>query len=209
MDVKALHALWESELNVAGWQGEPVLIVRSRPERSWIWSDLHFGDRSALEAFGRPFSDVANMNDHLLREWRHHVRARDIIICLGDVGHPEAWRDRRLILDIRNCPGDRFLILGNHDQDRNALREAGFATECTLALCATDPPLALSHFPLRQVPPGAINLHGHLHEGTEPTMRHINLALEQVGYSPAGLTWVLAEAQRRRARAEWAERPIR
>ena len=39
----------------------------------------------------------------------------DTIICLGDVAHPDAWRDRRLVLDIRDCPGKRVLVLGNHD----------------------------------------------------------------------------------------------
>ena len=196
-DVEALRDLWEADLELAGWEAGPIPIVTSPPEKTWIWSDLHFADPSVLEAFGRPFADVARMNNHLVREWRYRVRAGDTIICLGDVGHPDAWRDRRLMLDIRNCPGERFLVLGNHDQDREALREAGFTTQCTLALCATDPPLALSHIPLRQIPVGAINLHGHLHEGTEPTARHINLALEQTDYSPVGLTWVLAEARRR------------
>ena len=86
----------------------------------------------------------------------------------------------------------------NHDLNRAALREAGFTTQCSLALCATDPPLALSHYPLRQMPVGAINLHGHLHEGTEPTRRHINLAVEQTDYSPVGLIWMLDKARQRR-----------
>ena len=42
-----------------------------------------------------------------------------------------------------------------------------------------------------------------LHEGTEPTARHIDLTLEPLGYSPAGLTWVLAETRRR----EWLAGP--
>ena len=101
------------------------------------------------------------------------------------------------MLDIRDCPGKRVLVLGNHDLNREDLREAGFSTRCSLALCATDPPLALSHYPLRQIPVGAINLHGHLHEGTEPTRRHINLAVEQTDYSPVGLIWVLDKARER------------
>ena len=109
------------------------------------------------------------MNEHLVKEWQRCVRPGDTIICLGDVGHPNAWRDRRLVLDIRSCPGTRFLVLGNHDGDRDALREAGFTTQRTLALCATDPPLALSHVPLWSVPHGTINVHGHIHGGHEPT----------------------------------------
>ena len=44
---------------------------------------------------------------------------------------------------------------------------------------------------------GAVNLHGHLHEDTEPTRRHINLAVEQTDYSPVGLIWVLDKARQR------------
>ncbi len=100
----------------------PIPIIDSPAEKTWIWSDPHFGDRSPLEAFDRPFADVAAMNAHLLRTWRQHVRADETIICLGDVAHPDAWRDRRLVADIRSCPGRRLLVLGNHDRDIEALR---------------------------------------------------------------------------------------
>ena len=53
----------------------------------------------------------------MLREWSRRVHAGDTIICLGDVAHSDAWRDRRLVLDVRNCPGERVLVLGNHDVD--------------------------------------------------------------------------------------------
>ena len=168
-DPEDLRDLWEIDLELAGSDPGPIPIITTPPEKTWVWSDLHFGDRGALFAFQRPFGDVSRMNRHLLREWRRRVRPDDTIICLGDVAHPDAWRDRRLVLDIRDCPGKRVLVLGNHDLNRAALREAGFTMQCSLALCATDPPLALSHYPLRQIPVGAINLHGHLHEGTEPT----------------------------------------
>ena len=89
----------------------------------------------------------------------------------------------------------RALVLGNHDSDPEALREAGFATQCSLALCATDPPLAPSDYPLRQVPLGAVNGHGDLHDGTELPRRHLKLAVEQLDYSPMGLVWVLDQAR--------------
>ena len=157
------------------------------------------GDRGALAAFGRPFEQVDQMNGHLLAEWRRQVRADDTIICLGDVAEREAWCDRRLRVHVGACPGSKILVLGNHDVDldRNTLREAGFETLCQLALCATAPPLALSHYPLRQLPVGAVNLHGHLHEGIEPTRRHINVAVEQTDYKPVGLGAVLRAARER------------
>lgn len=80
------------------------------------------------------------MNDHLVKEWQRWVRPGDTIICLGDVGHPNAWRDRRLVLDIRNCPRNRFLVPGNHDRDRDALREAGSIYDAVHAGAVRDRP---------------------------------------------------------------------
>ena len=42
-------------------------------------------------------------------------------------------------------------------------------------------------------------MHGHLHEGTEPTVRHINLTVEQTLYRPVRLARVVEQARER----EW------
>ena len=95
-----------------------VPVVANAPERTWLWSDLHLSDPSVLLGSGRPFGSVEEMNRHLLRNWRRRVGAGDTVICLGDVAHPEAWRDDCLVLDLAECPGDRLLVLGNHDFTR-------------------------------------------------------------------------------------------
>ncbi|MYN63781.1 MAG: hypothetical protein F4X11_01930 [Acidobacteria bacterium] len=49
---------------------------------------------------------------------------------------------------------------------------------------AGDPPLVLTHVPLVQVPHGAVNVHGHMHEQESPTPnRHVNVSVEQTGLS--------------------------
>ena len=118
---------------------------------------------SVLLGWGRPFRSVEEMNRHLLRSWRRRVGAEDTVICLGDVAHPDAWRDDRLVFDVAESPGERLLVLGNHDRDVPALRRAGFHKTCRTALCATTPPLVLTHVPLLNIPAGAVNVHGHLH----------------------------------------------
>ena len=45
-----------------------IPILYTPPEETWIWSDLHLADRSALFSWDRPFGDVVRMNHHLLRE---------------------------------------------------------------------------------------------------------------------------------------------
>ena len=162
--------------------------------------DLHLADRSVLAAWNRPFRNIEEMNRHLLREWSRRVHADDTIICLGDVAHPDAWRDRRLVLDVRNCPGERVLVLGNHDHDTEGLHDAGFETMYVAALYASDPPLALSHLPLRRVPPTAVNVHGHIHRAKAPSRHHFNVSVERTDYAPVGLTWVLEQGRDQQTR---------
>ena len=195
--------LWEAELEIESpgtsqtpeearlatlMQEAPIPIISSPPERTWIWSDLHLADRSVLAAWNRPFRNIEEMNHHLLREWSRRVHADDTIICLDDVAHPDAWLNRRLVLDVRSCPGERILVRGNHDHDTEGLHDASFTSMCIAALYATDPPLALSHLPLRRVPPTAINVHGHIHAGEAPSQRHFNVSVERIDYAPVGLT---------------------
>ena len=210
-DAEALSDLWEVDLEreisdpagssqeerlAAQMRQEPIPVISTPPETTWIWSDLHLGDPSMTAAWNRPFRDVEEMNQHLLREWTGRVHPGDTIICLGDVAHPDAWRDRRLVLDVRSCPGERILVLGNHDTDTDGLREAGFESMWPAALYDGDPPLALTHAPLRRVPMTAVNVHGHLHRNEAPSRRHFNVSVERTDYAPVGLIWVLEQARR-------------
>ena len=165
---------------------------------TWIWSDLHLGHEDSITAFDRPFPTPDDKDQAMRHAWYELVDVDDTIICLGDVGvdssirvdHQAWWRD---------APGTKWLVIGNHDLDTEALHDAGFTEQHVAALCATDPPLALSHLPLRRVPPTAVNVHGHLHGGEAPTRRHINVSVERTDYAPVGLTWVLELARRRNA----------
>ena len=114
-------------------RGASIPIVDAPAETVWIWSDLHLGDQALLAVGQRPFSTTLEMDDYLLEAWRRRVGLQDLIICLGDVVHPEA--EPSTVAALRNCPGRRLLV----DQQ-------------VAVLCATDPPLALTHVPLQRVP---------------------------------------------------------
>ena len=198
MPMSTLRDAWEAQLQ----DGEPFLtaLMRSRnipiitapPKTVWIWSDLHLSDRTALEAWERPFRNTDEMDRHLLGAWNRKIRSENTIVCLGDVAHPDAWRKRRTLLDLRNCPGHRLLVLGNHDVlNTEHLRDAGFTDQHPAALCATDPPLALTHMPLREPPPGTVNVHGHLHDADAPSERHFNVSVERTDYAPVRLDRLL------------------
>ena len=213
MNTETLRDHWVAELTpppAAGADGavsEPLLqallrelgtaavpILRPDPGHTWIWSDLHLGDLAMVEAWNRPFRNLTHMNRALLAEWRRRIRSSDTIICLGDVAHPDAWRDHsRLQLELAGCPGERLLILGNHDfHTREELALAGFHKQYAAAVCDTCPVLILTHMPLSRVPADTVNLHGHIHAAPGPTRHHRNLSVERTGYQPVRLSEVLA-----------------
>ena len=131
----------------------PVPVITTPPARTWIWSDLHLGDAKALTRWDRPFRDVDEMNAHLLEQWEQAVGPDDTVICLGDVSVDAIWQDRAVMERLRECPGKRWLVLGNHDVHRTrTLRETGFDSMCAAAVYAADPPLALTHPPLWMIP---------------------------------------------------------
>ena len=215
-----LRDLWEAELQAeaeAGPAAEPephfeiarlrwmmprqaIPVLVAEPETTWIWSDLHLGDQGCLSAWERPFPNVRAMDRELLRAWRGAVRPGDTVICLGDVAHPDFWRERRNIQDLRACPGRRVLVLGNHDiRHREDLRDAGFSEQHVAGVTATSPRLALTHVPVKRPPITAWNVHGHTHGVDTPGRRHVNVSVEGSGYRPVRLADVLARIRERQA----------
>ena len=163
-------------------QGGPVRVIEAPPAETWIWSDLHLRDRGAFEATGRPFPSLRAMEGRMLEAWTNNVSPGDTIVCLGDVAHPSAFEGDALVARLRNCPGRRLLILGNHDLGhRAALEEVGFRDQIAAALCATDPPVALTHMPLGRIPYGCVHLHGHLHAKGSPAPRRRDVGVDAIG----------------------------
>ena len=108
----------------------PIPVLELDPARTWLWSDLHLGDSVMLAAWARPFRNVEHMNRSLLAQWRRRVRPGDTLVCLGDVVCLDAWFDPDFAVDLAACPGDRLLIIGNHDVDQfEDLGRAGFGRQ--------------------------------------------------------------------------------
>lgn len=178
------------------YSGDPILYEEP-DEKTWIWSDLHLGHDFSLAAFSRPFHTARAADKAMHRAWVERVTDDDSIICLGDISvdgclsphHAIRWRE---------APGFKVLVLGNHDVDPiNQVKNLDIQRK-TLALATPgDPPLLLTHVPLLQVPHGAVNVHGHIHDKPAPTPhRHINVSVEQLGYAPANLKDVRRLARR-------------
>ena len=91
---------------------------RFDPNLTFFTSDSHWGHKRIIELCKRPFKDVEEMNNSLIKNWNKVVPKNGIVFHLGDFafGGSELWNK---VLDQLN--GKIYLILGNHD--RGNLRE--------------------------------------------------------------------------------------
>lgn len=159
-------------------------------------SDTHFGHKNIIKYCNRPFRDVDEMDEAMIRNWNSTVGHSDVVIHLGDVGFTKKLRSI-----VSRLNGKKILIRGNHDNrtsDRKFL-EMGFVD------IQKEPfdymGFVLSHYPvgsvmyrhLKDVPlDGKINLYGHVHNGTEfdilrDSPNHLCLCVEHTRYRPVSI----------------------
>ena len=177
----------------------------------WLWSDLHLGDAEVLSVFGRPFRSPEEMDDALFEAWERVVGSADTIVFLGDVAI--GGLSGRRLERFRAGPGRKVLVAGNHEFDcLSSGNVDGFDEASSTLYVPGRPPLLLTHMPLCRVPPGSVNVHGHLHVGrARGSGAYINVSVEQVGYRPQPLHLIRRLArflERRRGRVPFGSRTV-
>lgn len=130
-------------------------------------SDTHFGHARVIDFSSRPFKDIEEMNETLIKNWNEVVKPNDTIFHLGDfaLGGSKIWKET-----LERLNGKKYLIMGNHDfkNFRNSYRE--YFEEVVLAKYYTykDKAMYLSHCPYLCYggdERGVWNLYGHVHSG--------------------------------------------
>ena len=143
-------------------------------------SDLHFFCNSQTNAGcvnydNRPFANVEEMHEYMLRRWNEKVTNGDTVYILGDV----ALRGKRdaLIGLVAQLKGKKVLIKGNHDEltdyrYRQLFHEVYDYKELSDAFDGQTYKLVLCHYPIlmwRGQHSGTILLYGHTHNSAEDT----------------------------------------
>jgi calcineurin-like phosphoesterase family protein len=76
-------------------------------------SDHHFGHTNILKFSNRPFENIEEMNDELIKRWNEKINPEDEVYHLGDFG---MTKDSGLINEILDqLNGTKYLIVGNHE----------------------------------------------------------------------------------------------
>ena len=78
----------------------------------WFTSDTHFGHKNIIKFSERPFSDVEEMDEVMIRRWNEVVGKDDTVYHLGDFAFLSTGKLRQLISRLN---GKICLVNGNHD----------------------------------------------------------------------------------------------
>ncbi len=75
-------------------------------------SDHHFGHTNIIKFSERPFKDVQEMNEELIKRWNEKIQPNDRVYHLGDVGLGNADELGEILKQLN---GKIYLIKGNHE----------------------------------------------------------------------------------------------
>lgn len=175
----------------------------------WLISDTHFQHANLLNFLGEDgipfrgqrFSSVKEMDELMIHNWNEVIKPSDKVYHLGDVmfGSKEKFE-----LLWPRLMGHKRLILGNHD-DGHYMASNNFFEKIMVWRLFKGYDMILTHVPMQlsNTYEGArqatFNVHGHIHQNTPPTVRHINICVEQTDYKPVNIEDLAVQLRKRKA----------
>ena len=159
----------------------------------WVVSDTHFGHSGVCKFTQqdtgikiRPWVDVEEMNEDMVRMWNEVVNPCDRVYHLGDVVMNKQYLP---IMDRLN--GKKVLIKGDHDifDAKEYLKYFEDVRAYTIY-----EKVIMSHIPVHPDTKERwkMNIHGHLHTNVIEDPWYQNVSVEQIGFKPILLEEVIA-----------------
>lgn len=163
----------------------------------FLTSDEHYWHEAIIEFCDRPFKNIENMNNSLIRLHNEVVGPDDIVYHLGDLFWWGPQKQSKLESIIQKLNGEHHLILGNHDRLKPfTYIEYGFTSVHTSLVLhdryvlAHDPAIATL------LKPGQTLLCGHVHQLFRKVSNAYNVGVDIHDYKPVALEAITAEIVR-------------
>ena len=162
--------------------------------RILITSDLHLGHENIIEYCNRPFANVEDMNEQLIKRWNKTVNWDDVVYVLGDFTFLSQDQTATICSQLR---GKIKLVKGNHDKRSNQwYRDCGIHEVYDYPIIIHDF-IVLSHEPQSFIVNDKgpyINLFGHVHDSPifeTYGKRHFCACVERHDYKPVEIKYIL------------------
>lgn len=176
---------------------------------TWFTSDQHYGHRAIISYSNRPFEDIFDMEAALIDRYKALVQPNDTVIWVGDTFFTPPEESAEI---LRQLPGRKVLVRGNHDKSAAAMARIGFELVTdSLTMHIAGHTVRVHHYPYSYsahagererlgknglVWPdrhsGEALIHGHTHAKERRNGRAIHVGVDAWDYCPASI-WEIEE----------------
>ncbi|KRL04921.1 metallophosphoesterase [Liquorilactobacillus hordei] len=169
-------------------------------------ADMHFCHADIISFSNRPFKNVLEMNDEMVKLWNERVQSsEDEVYILGDFMYRGSAEKANEIL--KKLRGKKYLIKGNHEQYLNdsAFNLNNFEwIKDYYSFYYKRKEIVLFHYPIlewAQYYNNSILLYGHVHdkriEYFDSTLgpRALNVGVDRIGFAPLSIDKVLEKIE--------------
>lgn len=164
----------------------------------WVWGDQHFGHKNIIKYCNRPYPNPDLMAQCLIGNYLNVVKPDDIVIFNGDIGFLAETKINEILDQL---PGYKIHVIGNHDMHRDGKVYDLNVDEQHLCMIVDVPDhdfdyqLLFTHYPITNIPPMCVNVHGHTHQHTLDPW-NINVCVEHTNFAPLNLNDVMVRARK-------------
>lgn len=176
---------------------------------TWFVSDTHWGHANIIKYSNRPFADVDEMNEALIKNWNAQVKQGDTVWHLGDFAFMPIKNFKSVLWRLN---GNINVVLGNHDkvitQNHHELIQQGriVSIQSYAELKVGGHFIVLFHYGQRvwnKSHHGAIHLYGHSHGSLPPFGLSVDVGVDckevTPEYRPVSLDEVVQYMDKRKS----------
>lgn len=137
----------------------------------FVTADSHFWHSNIIKYDQRPFTNVEEMNEILIKNWNNVINNNDIVFYLGDLSFGTTEQTKYIVSRLN---GKIHFILGNHDRESDILSLDRFESVSDYIFLLVEDEdakrkyqdIVLMHYPILswdKAHHGSWHLHGHEH----------------------------------------------
>lgn len=158
-------------------------------------SDTHFYHEKIIERCKRPYANIKEMNEDIIRKWNNKIKSTDDVYFLGDFSLKCTLEES--IALAKRLNGRKHFIKGNHDKIEflEALKNEKIIEDYAVykEIDDNDRKVVLFHYPIEDwngLYKGSYHIFGHIHDSTNNCKKipnRFNVSIEVIGYEPKSL----------------------
>lgn len=94
---------------------KPFIYTEKDAEKIFFTSDTHFQHINIIKYCRRPFKDIEENDEEIIRRWNKKIPEDGTVFHLGDVAFGDSKKVDKI---LKRLNGKIYLIIGNHDWRR-------------------------------------------------------------------------------------------